>query len=133
MNQVTVQEIASPGYLQEQRKNHRYRKIQLLAITRLGTGKILDIGSDGLSFGCLYAHAFPAMWSLDIIDAKGSHLKQLKVRKVWERAGGHPELSAEFELEVGVEFIDLNTLQEVELDDLLEDLEIIDDQCDCLL
>ena len=133
MNQFTVQEMANPGYHQEQRKNQRYRKIQLLAITRLGTGKILDIGSEGLSFGCLYAHAFPAMWSLDIIDAKGSHLKQLKVRKIWERSGGHPELSTEFEVEVGVEFIDLNDLQALELDDLLEDLDVIDDRCECLL
>jgi hypothetical protein len=133
MNQITVQETAHPGYHQEQRKNERYREIQLLVITGLGTGKILDIGNEGLSFGCLYAHAFPSMWSLDIIDAKGSHIKQLKVRKTWERSSGHPELSTKFELEVGVEFIDLNNHQTLELDNLLTNLEPIDDQCQCLL
>ena len=119
MNQLILHESLGPAYLRERRKNERYNEVHLLGITGLGTGKIMDIGRDGLSFGCLYHHVFPAIWSMDIINAEGVHLKQLMVRKVWERNSGHPDLSGSFELEIGVEFMDLTLRQEKELDLLL--------------
>lgn len=120
-----MQENLGLAYPGERRKSDRYREMHLLVITGRGTGKILDIGSDGLSFGCLYHHAFPAIWSMDIIDARGVHLKQLHVRKIWEKSSGHPDLSGSFDLEIGVEFMDLTPRQENELDLLLNNL-IID-------
>ena len=119
MNQLILNEPLGPAYLRERRSNERYNEVHLLGITGLGTGKIMDIGRDGLSFGCLYPHAFPVIWPMDIIYAKGVHLKQLMVRKVWERNSGHPDLSGSFELEIGVEFMDLTPRQEKELDFLL--------------
>ncbi len=133
MNQLILRESLIPAYLRERRKNDRFSAVNLLGITARGTGKITDIGRDGLSFGCLYRHAFPALWSMDIINANGVHLKQLTVRKIWERDSGHPDLSGGFELEVGVEFIDLTPRQEKELDLLLSNLFLFNVEHPCLL
>ncbi len=122
MNQLIVHETPSPALLGDRRKNSRYSETNLLVITGRGTGKLMDISKDGLSFGCLYPHTFPVILSIDILDAKGLHLKQLKVRKVWERNSGNPELSGSFELEIGVEFLDLTLHQEDGLDILLSNL-----------
>lgn len=96
--------------------------MNLLVITGRGTGKLIDVSKDGLSFGCLYPHTFPLILSIDILDAKGLHVKKLKVRKVWERNNGNPEISSNFELEVGVAFLDLTSNQEDGLDILLGNL-----------
>lgn len=133
MNHLILQESLIPAYLRERRKNDRFSEVNLLGITRRGTAKITDIGRDGLSFGCLYRHVFPASWSMDIINAKGVHLKQLIVRKVWERDSGHPDLSDSFELEIGVEFMDLTPRQEKELDLLLSNLFLLNGEHLCLL
>ena len=128
-----MQENFGPAYPREQRKNDRYREMYLLVITSRGTGKILDIGNEGLSFGCLYHHDFPAIWSMDIIDARGIHLKQLSVRKIWERSSGRQDLSGSFELEIGVEFMDLSPQQENDLNLLLNNQIPIDYQPASLL
>lgn len=96
----------------------------MLAITGRGTGQIFDIGREGLSFGCLYPHSFPDTWSMDILDARGSHIRELQVRKIWEKKIGHPELSASYELEVGVEFAELTDEQSDELEFLLDNLDL---------
>jgi hypothetical protein len=131
MNQLILQEPLAHAYFRDRRKNDRCTEIHLLGITGRGTGKIIDIGRDGLSFGCLYNHDFPAVWPMDIIDAKGAHLKQFMVRKIWERNSGHPELSGSFELEIGVEFMDLTPRQEKELDLLLNTLTVINIEHPC--
>ncbi len=133
MNQLILQESLGSTYVQERRKNERYTEVHLLVITSRGTGKIMDIGKDGLSFGCLYPHAFPATWSMDIIDARGTHIKQLKVRKVWERNSASHNLSDSFEIEIGVEFFDLTLRQENELDLLLINLNFMDVKSPLLL
>ncbi|MBU1568603.1 MAG: hypothetical protein KJ630_23620 [Proteobacteria bacterium] len=133
MNQLSIPEVHGQAYTRDRRKNGRYREMHLLVITGRGTGKILDIGSDGLSFGCLYHHSFPAIWPLDIIDARGVLLKQLRVRKIWERNLGHPDLTDGFALEIGVEFVGLTPRQENELDILLSMQISIDIKLPCLL
>lgn len=125
MNTFLSRQLVNPPILLERRRSERYRIIHILAITGRGTGQVIDIGRDGLSFGCLYPHSFPETWSMDIIDAKGSHIQEIQVRKVWERKLGHPELSSRYELEVGVEFIDLTREQTDELDFLLGNLECL--------
>ena len=124
MNQLITREITDPPNLLERRRSERYKIVHMLAITGRGTGQIIDIGREGLSFGCLYPHSFPNSWSMDILDARGSHIKELHVRKIWERKIGHPELSARYELEVGVEFADLSGEQADELDFLLDNLDL---------
>jgi hypothetical protein len=133
MNQLVIQPTPAPLYLRERSITDRSSEINLLVITSRGTGKIFDISRDGLSFGCLYHHAFPEIWSIDIINAKGFYLKGLIVRKVWERTVGHPDLSDSFELEIGVEFMNLTSRQENELEFLLNDLFLEDVQQSCLL
>lgn len=133
MNYLILQESQVFSYHRERRKSDRCNTVHLLGITARGTAKIIDISRDGLSFGCLYPHTFPAEWSMDIINAKGVHLKQLMVRKVWERNIEHPDLSGSFELEIGVEFMDLTPRQEKELDLLLCNLFFIEVQHPCLL
>jgi hypothetical protein len=136
MNQLIAQATPAPLYLRERRKDDRSREMHLLVITSRGTGKIVDISRNGLSFGCLYHHTFPEIWSMDLINAKGFYLKGIMVRKVWERTIGHPDLSDSFELEIGVEFMDLTPLQENELDFLFNDIcyaDTHDTQQPCLL
>lgn len=122
MNQLAVQESLVPAYYRDRRKNERQREVQLFAITSRGTGKILSISGNGLAFGCLYPHTFPADWLMDIIDVRGVHLKQLKVRKVWEKRPGAQDRQQNFELEVGVEFVDLPSSQKNQLTLLLRNL-----------
>ncbi len=124
MNISISRESFEARNITKRRKNERYKIIHILAITSRGTGQILDIGREGLSFGCLYPHSFPETWSMDILDAKGSHIRELQVKKIWERKIGHPELSAKYELEVGVEFTELTDTQSDELDFLLENLDL---------
>ncbi len=128
-----MQETCESTYFRERRKMDRYREVHLLVITNRGTGKILDISRGGLSFGCLYHHDFPSVWSLDVIDARGFHLKHLGVRKIWEEQNGHADLSGSFELEIGVEFINLSPRQENELELLLNTMNCVEIQHPCFL
>jgi len=127
MNQLTsFNNRQEAQYLSELRKIVRHEVIHLLAVTERGTGQILDISSGGLSFGCLYPHTFPREFYLDILDAKGSHIKKVKVKKIWETNHGYQEYAGVFELMVGVEFVDLAVSQSYELDYLLDNLEMVD-------
>ena len=122
MNHLNLQLPLPSASFREQRKNDRYNELDLLIITTRGTGKIIDISRDGLSFGCLYHHNFPATWSLDILNAKGVHLKQLAVTKIWEKSNRFAEKCDNFELQIGVEFANLSKRQEEQLDLLLANL-----------
>ncbi len=119
MNQLAIDKLPETPYLADQRKNQRHEVVNLLAVTERGTGQILDINLQGLSFGCLYPHAFPHEFSLDILDAKGSHIKKLNVRKIRETSDNHEHYSTGFELVIGVEFYDLTVSQLKELCNLL--------------
>jgi len=120
MNQLATYKIPETPYYSEQRKNDRHEVINLLAITDRGTGQILDINRQGLSFGCLYPHTFPNEFHIDILDAKGSHIKKLKVRKRRETNSDYQEPAGIFELVIGVEFVEINAFQAEELDYLLD-------------
>lgn len=133
MIQASVQEVNSPIFLQEQRRNEHQPVVHLLAVTDRGTGQILDISREGLSFGCLYPHNFPEEWVLDVLDAKGSHIKKLKVRKIWEMSRYNPDTSTNFELVVGVEFVELTTFQAAGVDFVLDNLAIVEYQEPCLV
>ena len=118
MNFESLQTIPEARFLSEQRKSTRNRDLHLLAITNRGTGQIIDISQDGLSFGCLYPHHFPEEFTLDLLDAKGTHIKYLQVRKVWERRET-AIMQNQYELEVGVEFAKITSDQHGDLTDLL--------------
>lgn len=120
MNQLATYKIPETPYFSEQRKNDRHEVINLLAITDRGTGQILDINREGLSFGCLYPHTFPNEFHIDILDAKSSHIKKLKVRKRRETTNDYQEPAGIFELVVGVEFSEITAFQAEELDYLLD-------------
>jgi len=122
MSHISLQPSLSSASFRERRKNDRYNELDLFIITTRGTGKIIDISGDGLSFGCLYRQAFPATWSLDIINANGFHLKQLSVMKIWEKSNRFEERYGNFELEIGVEFTRLSERQEEQLDLLFRNL-----------
>ena len=115
MNQLAIHKLPETPYLADQRKNQRHDVVNLLAVTERGTGQILDINLQGLSFGCLYPHDFPQEFILDILDAKGSHIKKLNVRKVRETSDNRKHYNGGFELVIGVEFYDLTTTQLNEL------------------
>jgi len=125
MNQLISYSPERNSCFSHQRQIDRYEVSNLLAITQRGTGQILDISREGLSFGCLYPHTFPDIFYLDILDAKGCHIKKLKVRKIWEISENDQE-SVTFESIVGVTFFDLSLSQSDELNHLFENMEVID-------
>jgi hypothetical protein len=130
MNLLTVHKTPETFYISEQRKNHRHEVINLLAITERGTGQIVDINREGLSFGCLYPHTFPQEFYVDILDAQGSHIKKLMVRKMWETHGDVPDSPANFEVVLGVEFSELTSSQADDLEYLLDNhMEMFDYSC----
>lgn len=133
MNQLTTYQRPQALYLSEQRRFERHEAIHLLAITERGTGRILDISCEGFSFGCLYPHTFPTVFSVDILDAKGCHIKKIQVKKIWETNGDYLNSPAVFELVVGVEFAEYTGAQMDEIDDLLETLEEDNSVCSCLI
>lgn len=98
----------------EQKSVHYHEMISLLAIMKQGTGQILDISHKGLSFGCLYPHTFPHEFYLDLLSARGNHIRKVKVRKIKETNGDL------FELVVGVEFAELSASQAKEMNYLFE-------------
>ena len=118
MNQISYHQQATQALcFPEQRNSNRCQAQHLLAITSKGTGQIIDISGAGLSFGCLYPHYFQNEWVMDILDAQGTHIKQLRVRKIWQRGENHANISTEFEMEIGVEFLELtqNQIHELEI------------------
>ena len=123
MNQLNSYHNAETFCLLEQRRIDRQAATNLLAITERGTGQILDISNEGFSFGCLYPHTFPCEFNVDILDAKGSHIKKLRVRKMWETRSNDLDSAANFELVVGVEFFECTCLQTDELTHLLDRME----------
>ena len=123
MNQLNISHRPEALYLSEQRKIVRHEAVHLLAITERGTGQILDISCDGFSFGCLYPHTFPTEFHVDILDAKGSHIKKLKVKKMWETNGDYLDSGAVYELVVGVKFSEFTCSQTDGLCFLLDTME----------
>ncbi len=107
------------SYIPEQRKNLRERVAKLITINAQGTGQVINIWKSGLSFGCLYHHSFPEEWTMDLLDARGSHIKNLKVRKVWEVSEEDPCTIESFDIRVRVEFVHLSKLQTEALNSLL--------------
>lgn len=132
MNQISVHEPTGPLFFPENWISEQQRVIHLLAVTERGTGQILDINSDGFSFGCLYPHKFPNAWTLDILDSQGSHIKKLKVRKIWEISKYHHHSSTKFELVIGVEFIDLTAIQTEGLEFVLDNQDLATHLSSCL-
>lgn len=121
MNTLSVQGQISPQYIPEQRDYERFHIAHLLAVTKWGTGQIFEINHRGLSFGCLYPHTFEEKWNMDILDARGAHVRDLQVEKVWESRSGDQELLNRFELIVGVAFVKPTYKQILEINELLED------------
>jgi len=120
MNEISHhQQATQTPCLPEQRSSSRCQTQHLLAITQKGTGQIIDISGAGLSFGCLYPHYFQNEWVMDILDAQGTHIKQLRVRKIWQRSENHANILAEFEMEIGAEFLELNQNQIHEIENLI--------------
>lgn len=119
MDQLATYKLPETPYFSEQRKNDRHEVSNLLAITDRGTGQVLDINREGLSFGCLYPHLFPNEFHIDILDAKGSHIKKLKVRKMRETNSDDQDSAGFFEMIIGVEFTEISALQAEDLDHLL--------------
>lgn len=107
MNQLPIQHQLPSFFIGERRKRERFQDVHLLVVTNRGTGKIVDIHRQGLSFGCLFPHTFPEIFTVDILNAKGLHLKRVTVRKIWQRLRGDEHFSDEFELEIGAEFLAL--------------------------
>ncbi len=123
MNSLAFLEPTTPVQFPEFRSHNRVEVTDLLAVLKWGTGQILEFSSIGLTFGCLYPHSFPDEWSMDLLDAKGVHIKNIMVRKIWEKTIDHPNPSTKFEVVTGVEFIGLTTEQSLEINELVENIE----------
>lgn len=123
MDTMTLQERTVTPYLADHRHNELSQANTLLAVTNRGTGQVITLSREGISFGCLYPHAFPQELNLDILDDRGGHLQQLRVRKVWEMNSFHTVFCKEFELVIGAQFVNLSTDQAEALEKILENLQ----------
>lgn len=126
MNSISFQEPAVPIYLSEMREFPRVAVSDLLVVLKWGTGQILEISNSGLSFGCLYPHNLPDEWNMDILDAQGIHIKNLQVRKIWEKSIDQKEPWTNFEIVTGVEFVDPTPEQRIDIQLLVDRLETAD-------
>lgn len=117
---ITQQERTVPPHLAGHRTESPLRRPSMLAVTDRGTGQIMTLSREGISFGCLYPHVFPKEWTLDILDDQSGHVRELRVRKIWEMNRYYFDYDKRFELVIGAEFIDLTDQQAIELETLLE-------------
>ncbi|MFW2365615.1 MAG: hypothetical protein ACN4GW_04315 [Desulforhopalus sp.] len=122
METMTLQEKTLTPYLAVQPDSSTSQTEALLAVTAKGSGQVITLSKEGISFGLLYPHAFSQEWDLDILDDKGGHIQQLRVRKVWEMNRFHTDFCKEFELVIGAQFVNLSKHQETALDQLLAKL-----------
>jgi hypothetical protein len=106
MYQNTVHKISATSCLLEQRTDHLETNGYLLALTKKGAGQILDFNSRGLSFGCLFPHRFTDNLTLDILSNNRISIENIKVKKQRECFKKTSGKLANFELIVGVEFVD---------------------------
>lgn len=120
MYKSTIKESPASVCFLEQRAQHLDSSSYLVAVTKMGAGRILDISDRGLTFGCLYPHYFPNELDMDILDSKSNYIKDIKVRKMRECFKASSGRLVNYELLVGVEFIDPTDHQIVELDCLLD-------------
>lgn len=84
-----------------------------------GACEIIEMGSGGFSFKCLYEHNLADEWSVDILNNSGVYLQNYQVEKVWELADPREKDNSLFDLAVGVRFKDLSVEQQATLDHLL--------------
>ena len=112
-------ELATPKKYSKFQAHKNRNSISMLAVTTRGTGQVIDIDHSGLTFGCLYRHNFPEVITIDILEKNGSHIKKLKVKKLWERSNREEIDSSDFMLEVRAKFVDLTYHQKNELKALL--------------
>jgi hypothetical protein len=117
---MTLQERRVTPHLSDHRADDLPQSNGLIAVTNRGTGQIITISREGISFGCLYPHTFPQELSLDILDGHGAHIEQLKVRKIWEMNRVYTDFCKEFELVIGAQFVNLSDHQAAALERILE-------------
>jgi hypothetical protein len=103
--------------------SNRHQAARLFAVTVKGTGEIIDINSDGLSFGCLYPHSFPSKMKIDILGENGILIKEISVETAWQNSRSHRVDTGGFEKITGVKFIGLSRRQLKEIEQLREQLD----------
>lgn len=116
----STQLLQSPEYQQ----NEIIESTNLLALLEWGAGQILNINSTGLSFGCPYPHTLPDELRMDILG-EGVHIKNIQVRKFWEKSVDNSELLSKFKVVTRVEFINQSPKHSREIDQLLDKLGLL--------
>ena len=106
MHTSAVQKISATSCLLEEKSDPLGTTRDILVITKNGAGQILDLNKRGLSFGCLYPHQFSDKLHLDILGNNNIFVKNIKVKKQRECFKKTSGKLANFELVVGVEFVD---------------------------
>jgi len=119
-----LQTVQAPAIiLRDQRKNTRHQVSQLLVITARGTGRVINISLEGLSFGCLYPHNFPLEMKVDILGANGTFIQGVCVETCWENNYSPMQRSDNFEKITGLRFINLSHEQSTDLADIIEQID----------
>jgi len=109
--------------LTDQRQNLRHEVYQLITITAKGTGRIIDLSIDGLSFGCLYPHTFPEKMKIDILGANGIFIKGIDVETRWENNFNPMQRTDKYEKITGLKFTGLDHTQWVKLNEIIRNIE----------
>jgi len=105
--------------LQNRRKQQRRKFTAAVTIYPQGVGQVIDVSAGGVAFRCYHEQYLLEGGTVDIIDAGGSHLAELPVKKVWESAGEQKSGDSISVTTVGVKFVGLSPEQQVALYELL--------------
>lgn len=98
-----------------QRKSIRLEENGGVALTPIGVCQVINLSKGGLLLKCFQELEFPHEWTMDIYDEKGLNLQDLRVKKVWAKRLGDPNISSNPQVGVGVAFENLSASQEVQL------------------
>lgn len=78
----------------ESRKYRRHKLDDTFIINREGVCQVLDLSSEGVSFGCTKERKFPETWTIDIVNNSGVHIWDLPIKTIWtEKNDAYPSSS----------------------------------------
>lgn len=69
--------------LQIIKKFRRHKLENTFVVNQEGVCQVLDLSSEGVSFGCTGERKFPETWTVDIINNSGIHIWDLPIKTIW--------------------------------------------------
>ena len=85
----------------DQRSNNRFELKNGVVLTPDRVCQVINLSKGGFALKCFSELVFPPEWTMDIYDATGLNLQELRVKKVWEKKLNKVCLSQHSQVEAG--------------------------------